>query len=220
MQPLLEMARFLALDFFTQFKLQCVIKSFNFYTRVEIAVVAPVAFAALVVLVCVLLAMRRQGQRRRQAIMPSHSTVEREKRRGSHGSAVKSGLWTAAPIVLMTIDLVFPTITRTLCQYFTCRSLGGAGRWLEADYAVECDTDVYNKHSVPVAVAAVVYSIGIPALFVFLVYRFKNLGKAGDKVVAKALSWMYQPYRAQKEWWLGSVERVPMKNNALERLNI
>ena len=68
MQPLLEMARFLALDIFTQFKLQCVIKSFDYYTRVEIAVVAPIAFASVVVLVCVLLACRHQGQRRRQAI--------------------------------------------------------------------------------------------------------------------------------------------------------
>ena len=70
-----------------------------------------------------------------------------------------------------------------------------------------CDTDEYNSHAVAVGFAAVIYSVGIPALFVYLVYRFKELGQAGDKhdkVVAKALGWMMAPFRRDKEWWLGA----------------
>ena len=76
-------------------------------------------------------------------------------------------------------------------------------------------------------VAAVFYSAGTPLLFVYLVKRFKDIGKGGDTVVSNALGWMarhslppglarliltrvyvccstfplqYEPYRAGKEW--------------------
>ena len=53
-------------------------------------------------------------------------------------------------------------------------------------------------------IAAVFYSVGIPLFFVYLVHRFKHIGKGGDKVVEGALGWMYEPYRPGKEWWLGA----------------
>ena len=56
----------------------------------------------------------------------------------AHTSVVKDGLWIAAPYVLGFIDLFHPTITRTLCSFFSCRDLGAAGSWLELDYSVQC----------------------------------------------------------------------------------
>ena len=43
------------------------------------------------------------------------------------------GLWKVAPIILFLIDLLYPSITRTLLQFATCRDLGSAGFFLEAD---------------------------------------------------------------------------------------
>ena len=60
------------------------------------------------------------------------------------------------------------------------------------------------------------FALGIPALFVFLVYRFKKLGKSGDKVVARALGWLYSPYREQKEWWLGLVRKYSRSYQNIE----
>ena len=54
-------------------------------------------------------------------------------RRGSHNSKWKTGLWLAAPYAIGFVDLVWPTVTRTLVSLFSCRDLGSAGWWLEAD---------------------------------------------------------------------------------------
>ena len=55
----------------------------------------------------------------------------------------------------------------------------------------------------PTALAAVVYSIGVPAFFLYLVFKFKERGQRGDKTVQNALGWLYEPFRAGEESWLG-----------------
>jgi hypothetical protein len=52
--------------------------------------------------------------------------------------------------------------------------------------------------------AAVLYAVGIPALFVFLSHHYKRDGRRGDVVVVRALAWTYEPFRDGKEWWLGA----------------
>ena len=79
----------------------------------------------------------RKG-RSRHTIMVSPSDLERERKRGSSDSTLKMGLWKAAAPALFILDLIHPTITRTLCAYFVCRNLGSAGWFLEADYSVRC----------------------------------------------------------------------------------
>ena len=48
----------------------------------------------------------------------------------------------------------------------------------------------YASHFWIVALVAAVYSLGVPLLFWYLVYRFKNMGQHGDPIVQKALGWM------------------------------
>ena len=182
--------------------------SFDFYTRCQIAIFAPVATTAAITLGCVVWATCRPKQERtRKRFVDIHHA----KHRGSHGSHVKEGLWAAAPVVLFFLDLVYPLVTRTLCAFFSCRDLGVAGFWLEEDYSVHCFDVVDGKYEYDkayiaympwVAAAAFFYSLGLPALFMFLLKHFMHRGKAGDRVVSKALSWMYDPYRAGKENWL------------------
>ena len=132
MDKLLEMARTFAFDIFSEAKMPCFITFFDYYKRILIVIFAPIAFAVLVVLGSVLWSCRRFYLRRRNKIVLRRSALRREKLRGGD-SLVKSALWTAAPIVLFALDLFFPTITRTLCQFFSCHDLGPAGHWLESD---------------------------------------------------------------------------------------
>ena len=56
-----------------------------------------------------------------------------------------------------------------------------------------------------VAVMATFYSLGVPLLFMILVYKFKyHATQGGDKVVHRALGWMFAPFKNGKEWWLGA----------------
>ena len=52
---------------------------------------------------------------------------------------------------------------------------------MEEDYAA----DYYW-----VLLVALAFALGLPALFMHLVYKFKHMGQAGDKKVQNALGWM------------------------------
>ena len=63
---------------------------------------------------------------------------------------------------------------------------------MEADYGVECfDAEgKYSDYVMLTGLAAFAYAAGVPALFMFLVYKYKDQGRAGDRTVQKALGWM------------------------------
>ena len=76
-----------------------------------------------------------------------------------------------------------------LLQFFTCRKLGSAGRWLEASYAIPCSgkhAKKYDAYYYWTLAVGIVWSLGVPLLFWYLVHRFKEQGQH-DKVVANAL---------------------------------
>ena len=109
-----------ALDIVAETKMPCFVTKFDFYTRVKIAIVAPVATASAIAAGCVAWsAVRPKKERKRKRFVDIHHA----KHRGSHGSQLKEGLWDAAPAVLFFLDLVYPLVTRTLCSFFGCRDL-------------------------------------------------------------------------------------------------
>ena len=148
-------------------------------------------------------ASRRKKKRRASNVALPRAVYLRERKRGTYNSVVKAGLWKVAAPLLFCLDLLYPTITRTLLQLFTCHDLGSAGRWLEADYSVSCASGgQYSSYLGVTGFFAIMFSVGIPFLFHYLVKRYQALGKRGDKVVQAAIGWCYEPYRPGYEWWL------------------
>ena len=131
MDSLLALAATFSMDIFAEAKMPCLVTSFTYFTRVKIAIVAPLIMAALFVLAGIIYANYKVIKRYRKKVAVTGSMLRRERARGSHDSIVKDGCWIAAPYVLFTLDLFHPVITKTLCSYFTCRNLGAAGWWLE-----------------------------------------------------------------------------------------
>ena len=84
----------------------------------------------------------------------------------------------------------------------TGRNMGSAGIYLESDYSEECYTDRWYKFLPYVTGATVVFSVGIPAGFLFLVHKYKD--RRNDSSSSAALGWMYEPFRRGKEWFLGA----------------
>ena len=209
----------------------------QFHDRIAIA--APLVVSGVLALGGVALAFTKRRKKRRKRTL---AQMHMERRRGSHGSTVLTGLWEAAAAILLIVarrdfwqntffqvertvlhsdgparmlipaqcsavswrqDLIWPSVTRILFQFFSCRELGDAGRYLEVDYAIRCDDNAeYESYLAPTGIAAFLFAFGVPALFWWLVTRYKDHGKAGDKVVHAALSWAYEPYRCGSEWWL------------------
>ena len=138
----------LAIDIFSESNMPCIFPSFDFYTKLEIAMAAPFLISFAVSAGGIAWAARHHHHRRRGKIEMRRSVLARERSRGSHESTVKTGLWKAAPITLFILDLIYPAVTRTLLEFYTCRDLrtgpcvtcdageesSPPGHWLEADY--------------------------------------------------------------------------------------
>ena len=198
MLKLRDMAAIFSLDIFSQARMPCLLTGFTFYTRIRIAIAAPLALIVVYILGCTLWESlpKQQEQRKRRRVVHTQSALNRELRRGTHNSTIKMGLWKAAPAVLFFIDLVYPVLTKTLFSFFICRDLGPAGWYLEADYSQKCRDN--NNEQMPkyasyypwVWVAAMAFAVGVPVLFWYLVSRYSSHGQAGDRVVQSALGWM------------------------------
>ena len=197
MNKILELASVFALDIISDGKPKCAFPDFTYITRVKIAAFAPLAIAALLVIYGVLRAAWDHGTRKSKSRVTAMQSKETRmaRQRGSQDSVLKSGFWRVASAMLMITDFIFPTITRTLLQYFTCHELktpidSDDGRWLEASYEIECGTDAYNAYLPLAALFGGIYSLGVPLIFYYLVKRFQEYGMRGDKVVQKAIGWM------------------------------
>ena len=90
MNRLLDMAAVFAFDVFAEARLPCIMTGFDYYTRVIIAIVGPVAMTVLIVLGALVshpFLVRRE--KRRMALVggvPRVSAIRRALRRGAHNS--------------------------------------------------------------------------------------------------------------------------------------
>lgn len=98
--------------------------------------------------------------------------------------------------VLLLLFFVYSSASSIVFRMFGCDSLDDGGEYLRADYRILC-TDV--KHRALQAYAAVmiaVYPVGIPLLFVVLLYRHRLvLSGYGDKTAARSIATLWAPYR-------------------------
>jgi hypothetical protein len=76
--------------------------------------------------------------------------------------------------------LVLPGCTTTILKVFECTNadpeslLSGEQYYLEADYSIKCGSSRHNFGKGWAAVCIVVYPIGIPSLYMFLLYLAKD----------------------------------------------
>ena len=69
-------------------------------------------------------------------------------------------------------------------------------------YKIACFDSEYDAYAYFVVGFSALYIVGVPALFAYLLHRFAARGRAGDKTVQRALSWMYEPFVPGKEYWM------------------
>ena len=146
MSGMMSGASMLALDFYKQTKFPCLASGFDYFTRLHVVMVVPLATCAGIIFFSFVWACIHKIQllRSQAAVRADVRAAIRSAPVGGHdggkdaASVFWSGILTGAPLLLLMLDLLYPTTTRTILQYFTCRDLvdrdkGGAGLWLEAD---------------------------------------------------------------------------------------
>jgi hypothetical protein len=95
----------------------------------------------------------------------------------------------SAAISLFTIFLVYPGASNTVIKTFICDSFDDGRVVLRADYAIPCYDSVWRAYAVYAGFMVLVYVIGIPLFFIFLVVRYRrglNPNKSGPLLDRRA----------------------------------
>ena len=111
--------------------------------------------------------------------------------------------------ILLVIFLMLPTTSTTIIRTFHCEDLdNGHGRWLFADYSIDCDSASHKGMEVYAILMLLVYPIATPAICFYLLYKHRDgihpksadtefaadtMRKADPKL--RALRPMFHPYR-------------------------
>ena len=82
-------------------------------------------------------------------------------------------MWVHASRLCFILDLFYPFVTRTILQHWQCVDLGNDQLFLEADMREEmmCGGEWWNRRLPVVVVMAIIYCLGIPALFLWVVHH-------------------------------------------------
>ena len=84
MDHFLSVTALFAVDFVQETRVPCLIVGFDYYTRVKIAALGPLALVAAIFAASLVWAVRHHGEVKRGRVTQTASTIQHAKRRGSH----------------------------------------------------------------------------------------------------------------------------------------
>jgi Na+-transporting methylmalonyl-CoA/oxaloacetate decarboxylase gamma subunit len=184
------------IDVFQATSLECLYET-NFYSRLLIATILPISFGALVL--CVYLfpkyyMINREAAQARQ--MPDHNQVIVEQTRLTQRKRVRRNGW---KMVIFTLFLIYPLVSSTVLRIFVCKRVEDEDLLL-ADFKQRCHTAKWNNYAVYAAVMILVYPIGIPAFFFYMIRRYQRDGRLAEPGVVAELGFIYAAYDPAM-WW-------------------
>ena len=127
--------------------LSCVMET-NFYARLVLATMAPMAVLGALA-ITYLVAMVRNG----------HSIHAMRVARNKHTS-----------VGLFLLFVVYSSVSYTIFQTFVCDPLDSGVTYLRADYDLVCWTPIHVAYMTYAGIMALVYPIGIPAVFAWVLF--------------------------------------------------
>ncbi|KAG5176025.1 hypothetical protein JKP88DRAFT_265595 [Tribonema minus] len=166
--------------------------SVNFYGRLLIATLAPLAVVALIFVPRLCLIARSRSE---QASRGSHAMLQ---------SLAEKDL----NAVLGFTFLIFSGVSVTIFQTFACDDLQFIDKsYLRADYSVECYTAEHTAYRIFSIIMVVVYPIGIPALYMGTLWRCFGAHRVREQTsqltsqLTKVSSFLWQPYQRGAYYW-------------------
>ncbi|CAM9723567.1 unnamed protein product, partial [Phaeothamnion confervicola] len=184
--------------------------SFNFYEYLLLVTIAPII---IVVLLGASLAAAWRRTARAAEVGPQRSSS----RDVAAPTEPSESRWEWAVgkhwLVFMVFTfLIYSTVSTAVFQTFACDDLRdvGAERYLRADYSIECYTTKHKGFMIYAAVMALVYPIGIPVLYAWMMWR-QHSHIAVDRAVPESIRradpsiqttrFLWVPYKREVFWW-------------------
>lgn len=97
--------------------------------------------------------------------------------------------------------LVYSPVSYRILQTFACDELDGMGAYVRADYRLNCSTPRYSWYEAYAAIMVVVYPVGIPVCFAWLlVWHKRDLAKPNREALAhlKPLNGIWAAYKPSR----------------------
>ena len=76
-------------------------------------------------------------------------------------------------VVIFIVFFVYSSVSFTILQTFACDSLDDGNAYLRADYSITCYTNTYTAYQAYASFMVLVYPIGIPAFFAWMLVRYR-----------------------------------------------
>ena len=117
-----------------------------------------------------------------------------------------AGVLRVLPLTLAVLFALVPTVASRIFSSFSCAVFGyddatGATRaFLAADYAIECHTDEHGSLRGLAGGLIVLWPVGVPALFAWLLYVAHHSGKASGPLPS-AVRFLHDEYEDAHRYW-------------------
>ena len=151
-QRLLDGVKVLEFDLSWIFSVSCVV-DLDFHDRLLFATLGPIVVVAILGMTYSVVVFRNRG---------SDATLTNV--RHKHVSAA-----------LMLAFLVYSSVSSILFQTFSCESLDDGNNYLRADYRIHCVSQTHVAYTVFAGFMTVLYTLGIPALYVCILFKDRHL---------------------------------------------
>ena len=115
-------------------------------------------------------------------------------------------------IILVVLYAVLPSVSTTVFGAFPCDELDTGEKFLIADYAINCDESSYSLFAAYAGVMMVVYPIGVPVLYGWLLVRKKEhitqpVAEREEDNELAGLAFLFDQYKP-KYWYFEVVVTV------------
>jgi hypothetical protein len=195
----------LNLDFSWMMSLGCIV-TIDFYQKLHMVTLTPFAVVAFLAYTHTILLRREQVQAvntSARVVAPTR-TARLEKALAKHYLA----------FLAMTF-LVYSTVSTAVFQTFACDVVDSAAptiSYLRADYSIQCGTAKHNAYKVYAAFMVIIYPLGIPALYAWLLWNNKHKLNVAHESSIRMLSrhrdvslrptrFLWKTYTPQMYYW-------------------
>ena len=102
-------------------------------------------------------------------------------------------------LVLLTF-FIYSSVSSTLFKMFACENLDDGAIYLRADYRIQCDSPKHRAFQVYAGLMVVLYTLGIPAFYSFLLFRDRKVLRQDhsdreDPARVSSISDLWEPYK-------------------------
>ena len=127
---------------------------------------------------------------------------------GVSSGGVSDALLRSLPLCLQLLFLAYPTVSTVAFRAFDCEDFGEGGKWMRADYSIDCDGAAYRRIAAVATIAICLFPVGVPVCYAVLLVRARHAIRLERPTpLSSALDFLHGYYVPKFFWWAEGVVR-------------